>query len=81
VNSLQEFNITDTLLPPGLFYLALSFDNNVATTFEANTISVQEQRHAGVTQQDPAFPLPATATFASPGANLVLFGLATRTVL
>jgi hypothetical protein len=60
---IQEFNITDTLLLPGLYYLAIAADNTTGT-FEVWSANAAILRSLGILMQLTAFPLPATATFA-----------------
>lgn len=62
-NVIQVFNITDTPLAPGLFYMALACDNTTAT-FIRTAAPVYETRPLGMAQQASAFALPATATMA-----------------
>lgn len=63
--ALQVADITDTVLTPGVYFLALAVDNTTATIsrLPTNTGALQG---CGVQQQDTAFTLPATATFAAP---------------
>lgn len=75
----QEVDIADTQLTPGLYYMALVFDNTTATTFRV-TPGTQLLRQAGVMLQATAFTLPATLTFAAPtsGAHVPIFGFSLR---
>lgn len=61
---IQEFDITDTILLPGLYYLAAAMDN---TTGQVDSIgaTLSIARSQGVAEMTTAFPLPATATFAA----------------
>lgn len=78
---LQEFDIADTSLSPGLFYLAVALDNTTATLFRS-TPSAIFLRCNGVAEQTSAFALPATATFAAmSSAYLPFVGLSARTLL
>lgn len=61
---LNSINITDTLIGPGLFYLAAALDNATGTTYHM-AAGAHEALACGVVQEASAFPLPATATFAS----------------
>lgn len=60
---IQVFNITDTLLGPGLFYMALAC-SNTTSTFMRNAAPVYVSRPIGMAQQATAFPLPDPATMA-----------------
>jgi hypothetical protein len=60
-NAVQEFDIADTLLQPGAYYLAMSVDNATAWFSRAST-TVNFLTAVGVRNQNSAFPLPATAT-------------------
>lgn len=79
-NTLQVFDITDFVLVPGKYYLAVAMDNTTGTLF-AHTAGIAGHHYAsgGVMQEASAFPLPATATFASMAQNfLPMIGLSTR---
>jgi len=62
-------DIADTQLGPGLYYMAMSADgtNNYSghTPSGATTIPLQKARLYGTLEMAAAYPLPATATFAS----------------
>ena len=65
VSANQTVNTTDTLLSPGKwFYLALAVDNTTATLLGV-ALSAAFNQAMGVLSMASAFPLPATATFAS----------------
>ena len=80
-NTLQAFDITDTELGPGNYYLAIALDNTTGTLFR----TVPAARYlagVGCFQQASAFALPATATFATMAqVYLPVFGFSTRAVL
>lgn len=60
----RNFDIADTLLEAGRYYLAMASD---ATTFQAvraAPFSTGSNMQLGVREQTAAFPLPASATFA-----------------
>lgn len=59
----QAFNITDTVLYKGQYYLACAMDNTTGTLYRWGH-NVAELRSFGLQQMASAFPLPATATFA-----------------
>ena len=64
-SALQTFDITDTQIGPGLFYMALAIDNTTATTIRESDSSGVDLAVFGCAQEASAFPLPATATFAA----------------
>ncbi len=66
----QKVDITDTVLTPGTYYMALSCDN-VTATFFRNTQAFQLSIAHGLKVQATAYPLPATATFALPSVSNV----------
>ena len=81
-SALQEFDITDTLLTPGRYYLAIAKDDTTGTVFLFNSPGTRFVQGAGVLMQETAFALPATATFAT--ATLIqipVFGFTTRALL
>lgn len=65
----QEFNIADTALAPGRYYIAVVLDNTTGTTIRvaAPAIGTQAEnfQYAGLAQMAAAFPLPATLTLAA----------------
>lgn len=62
----MPIDIADTLLAPGLHYLAVAAD--VSSGLQVQRLSVYQllQRLAGIREMASAFPLPATATLATP---------------
>ena len=81
ISALQEFDIADTTLGPGVFYLAVAM-NNTTGTLTRNSLFVKQSRMLGCLQMATAFPLPATATFAtSTNGYLVHMMGTTRTVV
>ncbi len=70
------------VLSPGLFYLAMMNDNATCTCHISNWAVAAYVKMYGTAIQDVAFPLPATATFATnPGSSLLLFGITGRSVV
>lgn len=63
-NVLQFFNITDTTLGPGRYYMAIAMDNTTGTLFRTNPSTAHQQKY-GLAKMASAFPLPATVTFAT----------------
>lgn len=81
-NVLQEYDIADTTLVAGQYYLALALDNITGQVFR-NALSTLPQwlQAAGVFQQATAFALPATATFAEMTTNyLPWVGVSSRSL-
>ncbi len=66
----QEFDVTDTILAPGRYYLAGAMDNGAGQA-GGFSLSTQVCRALGVYQEAAAFPLPATATFAVPTSAII----------
>ena len=84
--SLQSFDITDTLLIAGQYYMAVALDNATGALCRWTATSpVSADVAWGVATEASAFPLPATATFASMTAlaavYIPLIGLTGRTVV
>lgn len=81
-SAVQEFNITDTLLGPGRFFLAVCCVSGSASLQRIAGTSTEQMAAWGMYNQSSAFPLPATATFAKPASNYIpAIGLTTRTVI
>ena len=62
-SAVQTFDITDTTLLPGLYYLAMATNSSTATYFRANGAGAEQLRACGMQEQTTAYALPATATF------------------
>lgn len=76
----QVVDITDTVLEPGTYYMALAIDNTTATTLRNGGAAILLKGMA-FAQQASAFPLPATATLAAvASAYTPFFGVSFRTV-
>ncbi len=67
----QAFNITDTVLMPGIYFLAMAVNNITASFRRIATTHLMISQALGVQEMTTAFVLPATATFANPAANYV----------
>lgn len=75
----QTFNITDTLIGTGDFYLGLSFSSASGTVAASPTVVALFLVMCGVQEQASAHPLPANATFAASTITYVpYFGLTGR---
>lgn len=72
ISTLQSFDVTDTTLEPGLYWLACAVDNGTATlrgsVVPITNASAATARTRGYMVQTSAFALPATAAFAAPSA-------------
>ena len=81
-STIQAFNITDTLIGPGQFYLAVAMDNATGTLLRIFLFPANGTKVMGVAQQASAFALPATATFATESSGYFpMIGLTGRAVL
>jgi hypothetical protein len=77
--TLQEFDITDTVLAPGRYYMGLAF-SSASANLKASTGSGSKM--LGIMEEAAAYPLPATATFAAASSDYTPFcGLTTRSTL
>ena len=65
VSAIQTFDIADTLLLPGLYYMALAIDNTTSTIAGWTGAIAIECEAMGVFQQASAFALPSPATYAA----------------
>ena len=85
ISVIQKLNVTDTLLNPGTYFMAMSTDSTTATYIGTGAWSGAGEwwRSFGVQEQLTAFVLPATATFANPASttttlpNITLSAVAT----
>lgn len=78
-SSVQEVDVTDTLLAPGRYWCAMSV-NGTANTYGAPTAGAIPLALMGVAQMASAYPLPSTFTPASvASSNIATFGIANRT--
>lgn len=78
-STIQTFDITDTQLPPGLYYMGMAMDGTTGTVF-AKSGALAFPRTLGVYQQATAFPLPDPISFATATSTSIPgFGFATRT--
>lgn len=62
--AIQTFDVTDTLLQPGLYYMAVAFDNTTANML-GWSVSLIDTLPFGVFTVASAFPLPSTVTFSA----------------
>lgn len=80
-NTIQEFDVTDTAVGPGVFFLAAACNGTTSTLFVANP-DAEFLRMLGCFQQASAFALPATATFAAMAqAYVPVVGICIRSVI
>lgn len=65
----QSFDVTDTPLNPGIYFLAMCVDNTTASFNRSNAVIAANMQACGVQQQAVgAVTLPSTATFANPAS-------------
>lgn len=69
--TLQVSNIADTLLLPGVYFMALAMDGTTGTARRINTISSTWLTVGGIRQASTAYPLPSTVTLAAPASAFV----------
>jgi hypothetical protein len=67
----QVVDITDTLLLPGVYYMALAMDNGTGTIVRWQNYGTQQLIASGMQQAATAFPLPDPVTLANPATNYV----------
>lgn len=63
-SAIQEFDVTDLDLYPGVYYFAMASDATTTTVVSWGA-TLMDHQSVGVLQMAAAMPLPATATFAS----------------
>lgn len=69
VGATQVVDVTDTELDSGRYYCALVLDNATGTVFRTQALTGIYNNMTGIQFQGTAFPLPATATFATPATS------------
>lgn len=80
-SSMQEADVTDTLLRPGRYWIAYAQNGTTATPFAQSYTAAGVLRCTGAAQMDTAYVLPSTFTPAAvTGTVLPLFGIAARTL-
>ncbi len=78
-SALQKFTVTSTTIGPGVYYLAVVFDNTTGTIYKTIIGQALRTKLTGMAQMASAFPLPATVTFATIGQDFVpMVGLSVR---
>lgn len=76
-STFQVYSVTATTLGPGRYYLALA-NSGTGSQFIRTAVTAVRAKTMGVYEMTTAFPLPATATFATITAPYQpMFGLAT----
>lgn len=70
-SALQIVDVADTVLAPGLYYLAMAMDNGTGLVARGSFTNAQWPRACGVTNQASAFALPSTAAWGAPTSALV----------
>jgi hypothetical protein len=84
-NAMQTVDVADFRLGPGQFYLAFVLNNTTGAVMGDNgNISANNRKATGFAIMASAFPLPATATLATPttaASDNVHCGISARTVV
>lgn len=81
VSSQQAFDITDTVLLPGRYYMGVAMDNATGTLIAWGPVAGLAGS-MGCLQQATAFALPATATFAAMASAFIPgVGIHSRTTI
>lgn len=79
INVVQAINITDTLLPTGVYFLALAMDNIVGEVMRFDAIAVNYALFAGIGGMANAFPLPDPFVIATaPDEDIPIYGITDR---
>jgi hypothetical protein len=79
-SALQVIDVTDTLLTPGAYYLAVAVDNTTARLSNFSGPLFASCALMGIREQNSAFPLPATATFSDVSQRFVYLLTATTRI-
>ena len=61
-NVLQEISVTEFVLKPGFYRLALALSSATGTIFCMSLVNADNSRPYDLTEEASAFPLPSTAT-------------------
>ena len=62
---LQSADVTDVIVAPGLYYIAIALDDGTATLGGNTFANAAHGKIVGLAEQTTAFALPAVATFAT----------------
>lgn len=77
----QIVDITDTILVPGIYYLAMAMNGTTDNIKMLNSIGAATTSGLGVYEQTTAYPLPSTATFAHTNRTVIPLIFTTRNTL
>lgn len=78
---IQEFNIADTEIAPGRYYMVVAMDNTTGT-LRQDSGSTETSKSMGIFQMETAFALPSTLTPADIAtARVPLIGFSQRTLV
>ena len=69
VSAIQKIDVTDTLLTPGVYYLAIA-TNSTTATFNCAATTLIRQAATGVQEQTTAFTLPSPITLGTLSTRL-----------
>ena len=82
INALQEFNVPDTVLAAGIYYLGIVLDNTTGTFLMYAAPTTASMKSLGLYLQAAAYPLPSPATFATATAAAIpVCGMSTRVTI
>jgi hypothetical protein len=78
INSITTMAISNVIIGPGLFYMAMSQSLSTSTYFRS-ALTAQFSKVVGCATMQTAHPLPSTATFGTvSGAYIPVFGITAR---
>ena len=78
----QEVDITDQVLSPGTYYVALAHSSTVGTVYRTQIGNAAKAQSTGICMQASALPLPATATpVVTTVSDIPIFGVSLRTLV
>jgi hypothetical protein len=82
-NTLQEVDVTDTMLQPGSYYMAYAQNGVTMTPIMQSLAQSANMRCCGIAQMASAYVLPTTFTFAASTTSVLVpfFGLSTRVLV
>lgn len=79
---IQEFDVTDTWLQPGQYYVAVALSSTVGTVYRTQFGTAARARGIGMCMQETAYVLPSTATpVVTTVADIPMWQVSLRTLL
>lgn len=79
--ALQEFDVADTPISAGLYYVVFALDNATGTVYRSESISTPFHNLLGGIRQSSAFALPATLAPTAVPSSVPFIGFSTRTLV